>query len=165
MKLDQIAIYATTNEDADRIKAQFSLTYDEWIQDTVTAFSIVEDKEGENVAELQFNYSLGIELEIIRYVKGANWHQHNPLVVSKINRGIWTIPPFISHVGIHLEDDEKIPEMKHCRLVQETFTLNHTSEYLTKPGSPGFGRKYHYRIFELSPGSYVKYIKRVHPAS
>jgi hypothetical protein len=53
--------------------------------------------------------------------------------------------------------------MAGCRLVQETFTTKHTSEYLTKEGSPGFGRKYHYRIFELSPGSYIKYIKRIHP--
>lgn len=156
MRCDQIALYANNDAQADLIKAQFGLTNAEWIQDTVTARSKVFGfEEGENVAELQFNYSLGIELEIIKYIKGRSWHDNNPIRIGTA--------PFISHVGLHLDENEDFPSMKGARLVQETFTLSHTSEYLTKPGSPGFGRKYHYQIFELSPGSYIKYIKRINP--
>lgn len=164
MKMDQVAYYATTPELAGQIKAQFGLQNAEWIKDTVTARSIVNGIEGENVAELQFNYSLGIELEILRYISGDNWHIYNPNAGNGIKTyRHWNSRPFLSHVGIHLELEEDFPAMEHCRLVQETFTLQHTSKYLTDPASPGCGRKYHYRIFELSLGSYIKYIKRVNP--
>lgn len=153
MKIDQCAFYAHTNEDADRIKEQFGLLGAQWIRDTVTARSkVIGNGERENVAELQFNYDLGVELEILRYVDGPSWHLTNPLSKNS---------SFISHIGIHLEDGEPFPEMRHCIMVQETFTLSHTAAYLTT--GPAAGRKYHYRIFELSPGSYVKYIKRIHP--
>lgn len=162
MKCDQIAFYAATQQQSDAIKAHFGLTHAEWVQDTVTARSIVNGVDGINKAELQFNYSLGIELEILRYIEGMSWHHANPLASSAFTRGLLKAP-FISHVGIHLDDGEPFPEMAGCRLVQETFTLEHTGKYLTDPASPGFGRKYHYRIFELSPGSYIKYIARIHP--
>lgn len=152
MKIDQVAFYARSEDEANRIKAQFGLLDAQWIRDTVTARSIVRGSEHQNVAKLQFNYDLGIELEILRYTSGANWHELNPLAVND---------SFISHIGIHLEDGEEFPVMEHCKLVQETFTISHTAEYLTT--GPAAGRKYHYRIFELSPGSYVKYIRRIHP--
>jgi hypothetical protein len=124
------------------------------IKDTVHARSkVLNFPEQPNTAELQFNYSLGIELEILRYVHGQNWHLHNPLHRYSV--------PFISHVGIHLDDGEEFPAMEHGKLVQETWTISHTSEYLTT--GAGAGRKYHYRIFELSPGSYIKYIRRINP--
>lgn len=164
MKMDQLAFYADTDVQANRIKDQLGLIDAEWIKDTVTAKSEVWPfSTEENVAELQFNYSLGIELEILRYVKGCSWHHQNPLAVKGGFDRKGANLPFISHVGIHLEDNEDFPEMRYCPLVQETFTISHTSEYLTKEGSPGFGRKYHYRIFELSPGSYIKYIRRINP--
>ena len=160
MKLDQIAFYASTAALANEIKAQFGLTNAQWITDTVTAQSVVAGSELkiENVAELQFNYDLGIELEILRYKTGPHWHvRRNPN---------FTHGRFLSHAGIHLSDTEDFPIFEpgiHAwRLVQETWTTQHTSEYLTDPKSPGFGRKYHYRIYEVSPGAYVKYIKRVH---
>lgn len=158
MKLDQIAFYAATPTHADEIKAQFGLTNAKWVLDTVTARSIVagNDAEAENVAELQFNYDRGIELEIIRYISGPHWHVRRNPNFDKSR-------PFLSHAGIHLENGEDFPSTVWS-LVQETFTLSHTAEYLTKPGSPGFGRKYHYRIFEVSPGSYIKYIKRINPS-
>ena len=161
MKMDQVAFYCNTPAQSALLKSQLGLSNEPWIDDTVTARSIIDGIEGENIAELQFNYSLGIEFEIIRYVKGYSWHNTNPLSGSALARG-WSKQPFISHVGIHLEDSEAFPEMEGAKLVQETFTISHTSEYLTKEGSPGFGRLYHYRIFEISPGSYVKYIKRIH---
>jgi hypothetical protein len=163
MKCDQVAFYAVSNEEAEKIKVQLGLDKAEWIKDTVTARSIVRGEEGHNIAELQFNYSLGIELEILRYISGPHWHKKNPFNVAVATGMKFLYPPFISHVGIHLDDGEDFPAMEHCKLVQETFTINHTSEYLTKEGSPGFGRKYHYRIHELSRGSYIKYIKRINP--
>jgi hypothetical protein len=166
MKMDQIAFYAANDELADQIKYQFGLVGREWIKDTVTANSSLGGTAPQvNIAELQFNYDLGIELEIIRYISGKHWHNENPLDINaKLVMGKWISVPFISHVGIHLEDDEKFPEIKTWKLVQETMTIKHTSEYLTKEGSPGFGRTYHYRIYEMSPGSYIKYIKRLHKA-
>lgn len=167
MKIDQIAFYAASDEEAARIKSQFKLTNAEWIKDTVTARSHIIDIGWveEQVAELQFNYTLGIELEILRYIKGPSWHHSNPLLVPEFSKGhkIWNVPSFISHVGIHLEDGESFPKMADCKLVQETLTKSHTSDYLTQPDSPGYKRTYHYKIFELSPGSYIKYIKRLHP--
>lgn len=154
MKIDQIAFYAPTDEHADQIKAQFGLIGANWIKDTVTAKSYVYDGPAAiNVAELQFNYDLGIELEILRYIEGPNWHTSNPVRSMSLK-------PFISHVGIHLADRDDFPAMQHCKLVQETFTQKHTSEYLTT--GAGAGRKYHYRIFEMSPGSYIKYIRRLY---
>jgi hypothetical protein len=153
MKIDQIAFYCSTDEQANQIKDQFGLRGAQWVQDTVTAMSKVPNfEEQPNKAELQFNYDLGIELEILRYISGPSWHLSNPIRHS---------PPFISHVGIHLEDGEDFPAMAHCKLVQETWTLSHTAPYLTT--GPAAGRRYHYRIFELSPGSYIKYIRRIHP--
>ena len=157
MRLDQTAFYCSTDEQANQVKSQFGLLDAEWIKDTVTARSKVWDlPEQTNRAELQFNYSLGgHELEILRYVYGPSWHDPAGLVGGNFK------VPFISHVGIHLEDGEEFPSMEHCKLVQETFTLSHTAEYLTT--GPAAGRKYHYRIFEMAGGSYIKYIKRLHP--
>lgn len=155
MKMDQIAFLCSTDKQALFVKKLFGLENAEWIKDTVTSRSKVWDlPEQPNTAELQFNYSLGVELEILRYIHGPNWH--DPAELASNFKA-----PFISHVGIHLDDGEEFPAMDGCRLVQETWTVSHTSEYLTKLGSPGFGRKYHYKIFQLSLGSYIKYIKRI----
>lgn len=161
MKIDQIAFYAANDEIEKSIKANFGLQNAVWIEDRVEADSILPQFDPNtsvrSVGKLLFNYDLGIELEILRYVSGQNWHNFNP------NWDLPTINPtggaFVSHVGIHLGDDEEFPVVD-WKLVQETFTLSHTSEYLTKEGSPGYGRKYHYRIYEMTPGSYIKYIKR-----
>jgi len=159
MKMDQIAFACSDELQAVKVKLALDLADKSWIKDVVTALSEVLLPNGErlraqNVAELQFNYDLGIELEILRYVSGPNWHQSSPLNLNRI---------FTSHSGIHLEDGEEFPDMNGFPLVQETWTLSHTAPYLTKLGSPGYGRKYHYRIHELSPGSYVKFIRRVLP--
>lgn len=155
MKIDQIAFYASTDKHAEQIKSQFGLSNAQWVKDTVAARSKVWDlPERQNVAELQFNYDLGIELEILRYVDGPHWMDPAMLCHSFLR-------PFISHVGIHLDDGEEFPKMEHCKLVQETFTVSHTAPYLTT--GPAAGRKYHYRIFEMSAGSYIKYIRRIHP--
>jgi hypothetical protein len=154
MKMDQVAFYCVGENAIGELKADLQLEKAEWIADIVTAHSkVVSDlgvQSGENVAELQFCYALGIELEIIRYLSGPHWH---PVMLSK---------KFISHVGVHLDDGEPFPLMHHSRLVQETRTLKHTSKYLTDPASPGCNRHYHYRIHEIGPQSYIKFIRRIY---
>lgn len=166
MKIDQIAFYCSTTQAEKDVKEFFGLEDAEWIHDRVTAHSSFGESiqhfnselagipPSVNIAELQFNYDLGIELEILKYTSGPSWHWTNPL-----NKGI----PFISHVGIHIDNVNEFPSDSKFPIVQETFTTSHTSEYLTKEGSPGYRRKYHYRIYEMSPGSYIKYILRINP--
>lgn len=160
MKMDQVAFYCATEDAERRIKESFGLAEREWINDEVTANSIVMNLDGSfdltvNKGLLQFNYDLGVELEILRYTDGLNWVQQR--------NGADPSLPFVNHVGIHLGDDEEFPDMPGSLLVQETRTISHTSAYLTKEGSPGFGRLYHYKIWELQLGSYVKYIRRINP--
>lgn len=152
MKIDQIAFYAKDDDEASRLKKLLGLENAEWIEDVVTANSSVWGSRYEkNQAILMFNYDLGIELEILRYVAGPSWHDTYENLHH--NKGL----SFISHVGIHLEDGEEFPEMPLCKLAQETWTINHTSPYLVQNG-----RTYHYRIYEVSPDTYIKYIKRIH---
>lgn len=158
MKIDQIAYYCNSDIAAQQLKEWFGLQDKEWIKDVVTGRSTMSIGSrtyiAQNVAELQFNYDLGIELEILKYIQGDHFHMESSNLSSK---------PYISHVGIHLEDHEDFPQMSGAKLIQETFTISHTAEYLTKPGSPGYGRTYHYRIFQAQKGSFIKYIKRIHP--
>jgi hypothetical protein len=152
MKVDQIAFYCQDEADAAALKRSLGLSNDEWISDTVTAESFIfgHNQKQTNVAMLQFNYQLGIELEIIRYVSGPHWHAaRNPLAANR---------RFYSHTGIHLDDGEDFPAPG--LLVQETWTQSHTAEYLTTGAAAG--RRYHYRIFELAPAVYIKYIRRIH---
>jgi len=171
MKIDQIAFYARTKDQEERIKVLLGLDTEPWVEDVVTAKSLFPDGQWcINKGRLQFNYSLGIELEILTYIEGRHWHLASgdhyamgaPVSYNQAGNPLWGIGrEFISHVGIHLDDGADFPAMDGCTLVQETFTQSHTSEYLTTGG--GAGRKYHYRIFELAPGTYIKYIRRIHP--
>jgi len=157
MKMDQVAYLVHSREEGDKLKAKLGLDKSAWLEDIVTARSWVWSAKGTkerliNIAQLQFNYSMGIELEILRYLSGPNWHAaKNPLAKQEFS---------ISHIGIHLDDMEDFPKAPGL-LVQETWTQKHTSEFLTT--GPGKGRLYHYRIYELTPGSYIKYIKRIRP--
>jgi hypothetical protein len=157
MKIDQVAWYARDEKAADELKIKLGLQDAKWIIDNVTGKSIFEDETIDiNKGHLQFNYDLGIELEILTYTSGQHWHQRtNPFWLDKSQSF------FHSHTGLHLDPGDIFPDMPGCLLVQETFTLSHTSEYLTT--GAGAGRKYHYRIHQLSPGNYIKFIKRIQP--
>lgn len=161
MKLDQIAYYCRTAEAEAKVKSLLGLTDAPWVKDTVTSLvsvwpvnrSATEMKlrASMNVADLQFCYKLGMEFEIIRYIEGPHWldcFASNP-------------EPFVAHVGLHLDDGEEFPAMDGCRIAQEAFTMHHTAPELND--GPMAGRKYHYRIFELSPGNFIKYIRRRYP--
>ena len=152
MKLDQVAYCCRTDEEAALLKEQLGLTQEEWIVDRVTAMGFVKGHSDEevNIALLQFCDKLGVQFEIIRYLRGANWLENEP------HKG-----PFIAHIGYHLDEGEEFPPMPYAELVQEVMSKSHTCEYLTTGAAAG--RKYHYQIWKISPHTYVKFIKRIHP--
>ena len=156
MKIDQIAIAIREPKGFEELKEKFGLK--EWTDDIVTSLSIIGDpKNGHakavtNKAHLRFNYELGIELEVLQYLEGESFHDNNPMNQSRF---------FFSHIGIHVDDAEPMPDLD-LPLLQETFTREHTNKFFTDPQSRGYGRKYHYRIYQLAPGVIVKYIKRMY---
>jgi hypothetical protein len=166
MKMDQIAFYCADKASEDRCKLALGLSDATWIEDQVTAKSIVvkgsgkQLEEATNTAILKFNYDLGIEVEILRYVSGPHWHQSNSIFLES-DAGEY----FQSHIGFHLGDNEDFPDApQHLQLVQMTKTIAHTNAFLTDPTSRGFGRKYEYKIYATpTPGLYFKYIKRINP--
>lgn len=165
MKLDQIAFYCETEEAERKCKASLGLLDASWAEDVVTGKSRVMHPDGSvvsglNVGLLKFNYDLGIEVEILRYISGIHWHRNNPVWLAK-KEDDW----MQSHIGFHIADGADFPPMnKEFNLVQETETVSHTNPFLTDPNSRGFGRKYKYKIFSTpTPGLYFKYIARVNP--
>ena len=146
MKMDQIAFYCATEKAEQYVKRTLGLSDAVWIKDTVTAEAYVAGHKTDqiNVAELQFCYDLGTELEILRYIAGPHWLMHK-----------WQSQPFISHIGFHVHD---WPDMENARLVQEVFKTSHTNPELVKNG-----KTYQYRIYEIGPATYWKFIKRVMP--
>lgn len=162
MKMDQIAFYAADEKAEAIIKNLFGLQNAEWKHDQVTALSrfyndnLPEVDEVTNRAYLQFNYDLGIELEIIRYDEDSeHWHVDQVWKMQVLGANY----PFLSHVGIHLEEGEDFPvvDEKLFTLVQETWTKHHTNPYVVEKK-----RLYHYRIYKCKGShSYIKYIKRI----
>lgn len=151
MKLDQIAYCVRSIDQANQVKAMLGLQDAAWVEDRVTTRSTVWGTPDEiNIAHLMFCDALGIQFELIRYMRGRNWLE------------VETHPgPFVSHVGYHLAPDEPFPAMVGCRLAQEAHSLSHTCEYLTTGAAAG--RKYHYRIYEVSKHNYMKFIRRIEP--
>lgn len=152
MKVDQIAYHVNTQEDELKVKRMYGLEHAAWIQDAVTARGTVYGKPTVNVALLQFNSDLGLQLELIRYKAGLFWYRH---MFDRFDA------PFVVHVGVHLDDDEPWPRSSG-KLAQEVETISHTATHLN-PGGVLAGRRYWYRIYQLSSHSFVKYIKRIHP--
>lgn len=160
-KCDQIAFYAHNEQQADAIKMMFGLLSAEWKQDEVAGQVTVARSAGGELINglsrglLQFNYDLGIELEILTYTSGPNWHDVN---TPDFAGGL----PFLSHIGFHLPDEgEMLNELgSDAPCVQEMFTLSHTNPYLIEKE-----RRYQYRIFDTRPvnGVYTKLIRRIEP--
>ena len=137
MKIEQIAFGA---KDPIKIIELFKTTLGltDWIEDEVSADGIVDGRAANNIAKLYFNYQWGIELEILRYSSGANWHQfRNPL----------DLPIFASHMGYHCTEEqaqEKIVQMYTCgiNVIQEVYTYKHTNPVIAGK------RLYHYIVFD-----------------
>lgn len=138
MKIDQLAFYAHTKKQEDVIKEHFGLQDAEWIQDEATGVvNLYSDKvltsSGSLEGKLQFNYDLGIELEILTYQPNQpNWHNGSLRMVSGVS--------FLSHVGIHMEGSPSDYEV-NSDTVQTLSTHRHTNPYLIEKG-----RTYFYAI-------------------
>lgn len=173
MKMDQIAFYCVDEDAEKQVKSHLCLEKAQWVKDTVVAENWVRGQGyGETTGELQYNYDLGIELEILCYIDGVSWHHLRSDIHSKY--------PFISHIGIHLDADGEFPggdnfpaiqyrtgyaevanysgafpsgSKKH--LVQRTRTLSHTNPYVVSRN-----RTYEFEIYQIG-AAYIKYIKRI----
>lgn len=156
-KIEQIA-FSTC--DIDYSKRQYEpLGITQWESDIVTAKGTLHTysqygEEGTreiiNVARLEFNYDMEVELELIQYLAGDNWHNFQG------RKGM-----FQSHMSYHVEDmPSEVQRLKSAglRVIQEVKTLSHTNPYLLKTG-----RKYHYVIFDSRNqlGFDLKLIKRI----
>lgn len=148
-KIQQIALCPLNVERANALLEKIGLS--KWTRDTVLAHGTVHGVEGDNVANLAFNYEAfdGNELEVLQYIQGPNW-----MVNAR---------PSVSHLGMHCTEEE-LDEWKAffktegINIAQEVFTQRHTNDYLLNNG-----RKYHYCIFDTREilGTDLKFIVRI----
>jgi hypothetical protein len=126
----------------------------DWTEDEVTGrVSVFGEPENISRARLQFNYDLGIEVEILTYLQGPNWHRARDLA----GRGHGTrpgAPPFLSHIGFHVNDEE-LPTLP-WPVAQKMTTTEHLNPAIA-------GRSYAYVIYDTVRmlGADLKYIKRL----
>lgn len=160
-RVEQVAMYVPNMDKAKANYARLGLT--NWVDDTVTGEAKVayggNCKNGLNVAHLSFNYDLGFELELIRYMNGPNWHHANGRIRED---GLpYDLLPFPSHMSWHVEDmaasKARILEAGF-KIAQEVHTINHTNPYLMSNG-----RKFNYCVFETRTllGWDIKLIERI----
>ena len=152
--MDQIAFYAPDASAERAIKQQLGLLDAEWTEDLVTGrVSVFGEPENISKAKLLFNYDLGIELEILTYLHGPNWHRHRDKAHSgpACRAGF---PPFMSHLGFHVNDGP-LPTLP-WPVAQRMVTTFHTNPAITD-------RRYEYVIFDTRGklGIDLKYIKRL----
>ena len=154
MKVDQIALKATEGRSFEETMALAEVIFGldtRWIFDTVHADGMVWPFEGtqSNIARLAFNYSKDLEIEVIEYLDGKNFHH--------------MIPGGISHFGIHMSDDNEFNHhhailLSKFQVIQSVETISHTSKYLNS-----IGRRYEYSIFDTRKvtGAATKLIRRI----
>ena len=152
--LDQLAFYAPDDDAVEAIKASFGLLAADWTVDHVTGrCSVYGCVEQPSTARLLFNYDLGIELEILTYLNGPNWHDYRwrkPMITAPSpHHG----PAFISHIGFHVNDGE-LPDLPF-EVAQRMITEEHSNPAIA-------GRSYEYVIYDTyeTIGHALKYIKR-----
>ena len=120
MQIDQVAIYS---EDPEGTKALLDLIFgsDTWHTDHVVASGQVFDQDGQNKAELNFNYQLiknGVEFEVLKYEEGPNWVAENSQTYG------------VCHLGVHVDDVETISQSlldMGFKVAQEVRTESHTT--------------------------------------
>ena len=156
LKLDQIAFLSRSDEDTANIKRMLRLSQAEWVHDDVVAEGFVfgQPEECVNHAHLEFCYAYGIEVEILRYTKGANYPDIDGRYMTS-RRPV--------HFGFHVDKGKKLPEaFEHStfptNILQRVRTLSHTNEFLLRTG-----RKYQYTIYDTVPlfGVHLKVIERI----
>lgn len=147
LKIDQIAYASYSEANTMAIKAHLGLEDALWVEDEVIADGYVNGKFGTNRAILLFNYDLGIETEILRYVEGPNYLEA---------QGIR--PESVCHLGMHYTGEGAIPKFD-ASVIQRVETQSHTNPFLLKEG-----RKYRYTIYNTryQYGVNYKVIERLH---
>lgn len=155
LKIDQLAFLARSDKEEEQIKRLLRLQEADWVEDHVIAEGYVRGfgEKAINRAKLLFNYDLGVEVEILRYLEGANYPD-----VGNVPGGQ------LVHVGMHVEKGKQLPDELTfvADVIQKVETQNHTNEFLVKTG-----RKYRYTIYDTRPlfGVYLKVIERLELAA
>lgn len=124
----------------------------EWAKDHVVANGAVFGQDGQNEADLAFNYNLfgGKEFEVLNYTSGNNWMLHGER------------PNSVSHLGMHCSSEELTQWRaffadRDIYVAQEVFTESHTNPVIAGK------RKYNYCIFDTKAilGVDLKFIVRI----
>lgn len=145
--MDQIAFCSRSDEDEASIKKILQLDDMKWIEDTVTAFGQVGDKNGvSNTAKLLFNYDLDHEVEILRYTSGLNY-----LDQLGIPSG------HICHIGMHVLTGMDVQRID-APVIQQVVTQTHTNPFVLRNN-----RHYRYTIYNTQArlGVLLKVIERI----
>jgi hypothetical protein len=148
--IEQLAICPADPAAAKALLAAMEAT--EWSNDHVVADGKVFEVEGQNEADLSFNYDIfaGKEFEILDYTSGNNWMAHG------------TRPNSVSHLGMHCTSDELVQwreffAERGIQVAQEVWTLSHTNPVIAGK------RSYNYVIFDTKDilGVDLKFIVRI----
>lgn len=154
LKIDQIAFLARNDQDEAMIKKLLRLDNAAWVEDYVEAEGYVRGhgEAGRNKAKLLFNYDLGIEVEILRYLDGPNYPD-----IGEVGSGT------VAHIGMHVEKGQQIPiELQDFvfagPMIQQVVTKTHSNQFLIDTG-----RRYRYTIYDTKSliGVYLKVIERL----
>ena len=145
-KIDQLAFIAHNDIDEIMIKRQLGLQEADWVEDICVAQGVVRGTEGANEAKLLFNYDLGIEVEILRYLHGPNYAEN-------LRGGS------LCHYGIHYSGKGDVPTFD-APIIQQVNTISHTNAFLLERG-----RRYRYTIYDTLQtfNVYTKVIERIEP--
>jgi hypothetical protein len=147
MKLDQIAYYAHNEDQVEDLQKMLGLEKEPWVEDNVFGEVDVYDSKHHSWikttsrAKLLFNYTHGIEIEILTYTAGPHWHMRKREFIDGT--------PFLSHLGFHMQEGEVSPNHE-VNLVQRMRTLSHTNEKIKDT------RRYNYEIYSTTPGKVLE---------
>lgn len=149
-KIEQLAFKLNPHCHALALQFLADCGITDWVEDTVHARGIVMGSQGENTANLRFNYSAfaGKELEVLEYTEGANWLQDFDGAI-------------VSHIGMHVQEFAlqhwfALMARYGIAVIQEVFTESHTNPAIKDE------RRYHYVIFNTRGliGTDMKFIVR-----
>lgn len=152
--LDQLAFYAPNDAAAEEVMETFGLLDADWTVDYVVGrCSVYGGTMEESCARLLFNYDLGIELEILTYLSGPNWHDYRWRKPMNDAPNPYGDKAFMSHIGFHV-NDEDLPNLPF-EVAQRMVTESHSNPAIAN-------RSYEYVIFDTYDqiGHALKYIKR-----
>jgi hypothetical protein len=148
--IEQIAICPANPSLARALLADLGAT--DWANDHVVALGSVFGVNGENEADLSFNYELfgGKEFEVLSYTAGNNWMKHD----GRANT--------VSHLGMHCSAADLLRwraffAERGIRVAQEVMTQSHTNPLIDGK------RWYNYVIFDTKGilGVDLKFIVRL----